>query len=331
MVKFIKRYATKIGARVVEDKGNLYVTKGDASIYPCVVAHTDTVHSVKPLEQYSVYKSKVGDNTIYFGWNPVKDTFTGIGGDDKVGIYLALSALRDFPVMKAAFFRDEEIGCIGSSLADMTFFNDVAFVMQGDRRGNGDFVDRIGSVPLFGKNFSDAIAPILKTYKYRLFSGAMTDVQELKTSGLDVACANFSCGYHDPHSAQEYINIEDVANTMGMLYTIITELGDRKWDHTYEHTSTPYYQPYKSKGAVYANGEWEEYRGESSYKPTARTTTYRDVVSDDGPLSSDFDVYLRLGETGDCPLCKQSHMILFDDDLGLFYCDNCVTYIQPAG
>ena len=40
--------------------------------------------------------------------------------------------LRHQPVCKVAFFSQEEIGCVGSGKADMTFFKDVGYVFQKD-------------------------------------------------------------------------------------------------------------------------------------------------------------------------------------------------------
>ena len=40
--------------------------------------------------------------------------------------------------MKVVFFREEETGCKGSSEAVMSFFDDVRFVIQPDRKGNSD-------------------------------------------------------------------------------------------------------------------------------------------------------------------------------------------------
>ena len=49
MIEFITGYCGKKGMEVLSDRmGNLYVIKGRAETYPCVVAHMDTVHSIEP-------------------------------------------------------------------------------------------------------------------------------------------------------------------------------------------------------------------------------------------------------------------------------------------
>jgi putative aminopeptidase FrvX len=47
---------------------------------------------------------------------------TGIGGDDKCGVYACLELLKELPNLKAAFFVSEETGCHGSKKADPNFF-----------------------------------------------------------------------------------------------------------------------------------------------------------------------------------------------------------------
>lgn len=227
MRSFVRIFADSIGAVWEERDGNIYVTKGYAEVYPCVVAHTDTVHNIVPDSEFMVLR----DKGVYFGWNPVKSRFQGVGGDDKVGVYIALAALEHFPACKAVFFRDEEIGCLGSSLAEFTFFDDCAFVLECDRKGNGDFVDDIYGTQMFGAEFKLAVDPILMRYGYRRTGGGITDVGQLKEDGLPIVAANMSCGYFNPHTANEYIVIKDVQRCQRLVFAIIEQLGDRQWFH----------------------------------------------------------------------------------------------------
>lgn len=246
MTNLIVKYATEFGATVDVRDGNVYVTKGNplANGYPCIVSHTDTVHNIVPDEQYSIgYDRK---NGIIYGYNPVKRIFTGIGGDDKVGIYIALAAVRDFTGIKACFFRDEEIGCIGSGLADLSFFSDCMYILQCDRKGNSDFVNRISSTPISSKEFQDDVAGIIRTYGYQFHDGGMTDVYKLTTRQVGISTANMSCGYYNPHSSDELISVDDVNNTMRMVYEILWTL-DKRYEHKVDtpvYTNKKYYYDY---------------------------------------------------------------------------------------
>lgn len=205
---------------------NVYVTKGKSKHYPCMVAHTDTVHTIH--KHFSVHEV----NDQIFAYSTDNKQQVGVGGDDKVGIWLCLQMLMSVDVIKCAFFHSEEIGCVGSRNADMSFFNDVAYCLQGDRRGNKDFVHSI-SGQLYSDEFAKAIAPVIKQYGYEEARGAITDVGQLAENGIGVSVANMSCGYYNPHSDSEVVVFTDADNCLDMCIHIFTTLGNKKFPHEY--------------------------------------------------------------------------------------------------
>lgn len=233
MEKFILRFIKDLAdsgmeIAVVQDVyANIYVMKGTAEVFPTIVAHMDTVHDIVPNANYQVRSN----GRVMWAIDPETGKDTGVGGDDKVGVFIALSMLRDLPACKAAFFVDEEIGCVGSSKAQMTFFENSAFVLECDRRGNADFVDRIGGTELYGTEFGSAIAPTLKQFGYKAMTGGLTDVMELKELGLDVAAANMSCGYFMPHTRWETVGLMDVQRCYDLVATLCTTLAYKRWEH----------------------------------------------------------------------------------------------------
>lgn len=244
----IVRECKRIGASIKQDEvGNLYVTKGISKTYPCIVAHMDSVHVI--VEDLSI----ISCNNRITGFNQVTMQQTGIGGDDKVGIYIALRCLEMYDHIKCAFFVNEEQGCIGSSQADMTFFKDCRFVLQGDRRGNTDFVVNASGVKLSDRKFKRDVKPILKDYGYAFSDGMMTDVMQLKENGLDVACANVSCGYYRPHAKDEYVVVSDVERCLELFTTIIERMTN-VYKHKYERPS--YYSHYKPEGRSWSQPSW---------------------------------------------------------------------------
>jgi len=113
MIDFIKNELKKLKVKIQTDKyGNIYVTKGTANTYPCIVSHTDTVHSVIPDYLYKGSEEQTKGFTLYragdilFAFSEVKVQQVGIGGDDKTGVYLCLQALIDMDVLKVVFYRD---------------------------------------------------------------------------------------------------------------------------------------------------------------------------------------------------------------------------------
>jgi len=217
----------ELGASNVEIDAhdNLYVTKGIAKVYPCVVSHTDTVHDI--YKGYKVYE--VNGSFVAYDLESMQQV--GTGGDDKVGIWVCLEMLRKFDNIKICFFAQEEIGCVGSSKADEEFFKDVGYVFECDRKGSSDFVQTSSNVKMFGDAFKKLIAPTLKTYNYSITDGGLTDVHEISQIA-NICCANMSCGYYKPHTKQEYVKIDEAINTMKLVGALITSLGEVK--HTHE-------------------------------------------------------------------------------------------------
>src|SRR5689334_14953405 len=100
MFAYIVRQFREMGIKDYwsDDVGNLYATKGKVTegypYYPCMVAHMDTVHKIESDLHVLEFEG------MLTGFNRKTMKQTGIGGDDKVGIYIALEALRKFDVIK---------------------------------------------------------------------------------------------------------------------------------------------------------------------------------------------------------------------------------------
>jgi acetylornithine deacetylase/succinyl-diaminopimelate desuccinylase-like protein len=69
------------------------------------------------------------------------------------------------------------------------------------------------------------------------WSNPYTDVYALKNS-FDFACINFSIGYYNYHTPNEYVVIEDVYNGIETGRKMIQELGNKK----YQYKSEPKYK-----------------------------------------------------------------------------------------
>lgn len=288
MNHYILRFTKKIpGATAVFKDGNIYIRKGESKVYPTIVAHTDTVHSIE--DSFVVLKH----DGVYFGWNGVKQV--GVGGDDKVGIAIALWFLQEKESIKVAFFRDEEIGCKGSALADMTFFEDSSFVIQCDRQGSRDMVSSIMGQTLFDAEFKAAVKPYVEVYKRDIVTGAMTDVWKLRTKGLKVASTNLSTGYYAPHSDREIVIEIAVEDTVDFVDEIITNLGyEKQWIVS------------KAAHKVAKSGVWTNALVQARfYEP-------------------DFNEYEGL-----CPECGNDS-VLWEEDVEQFYCYTCASYVDDS-
>ncbi len=204
-------------AKIVLDQttSNIYITKGAADTYAVLCAHLDQVQRKYPRD-YTVIQTE----HIIFAYSPKTRSHCGLGADDKSGIWIALKCLQKFPVLKVSFFVSEEVGCIGSSHADMDFFKDAKYVIQADRRNAHDLVTNINFTDLCSDEFLKDI-PYQK-YGYAITDGLSTDVGQLKEQGLEVSCINLSTGYYEPHSDREYTVIADLLNCKAFIEEIIS-------------------------------------------------------------------------------------------------------------
>lgn len=230
MVRFIANKLKQMSvAYHIDIYGNIYATKGQSQTYPCIVAHTDEVHQ-KRSRRYEVINFR---DTIIFGFDTYKKQFEGIGADDKNGIWICLKCIEEYEHIKCVFFIGEEVGCIGSNHADMSFFDDCRYVLQCDRKGNSDFVTFISGMELCSAKFVKDIN--LRSHGYKETHGMQTDVATLKYRGLPVSCANISCGYYNPHSSEEYTRMIDLEKCLRLVRYIIERCPD-----VYKHHYKPY-------------------------------------------------------------------------------------------
>lgn len=343
MELYIKQYCKSKKYTCTMTGNNIYITKGKADLYPCFVAHTDTVHKI--IKDARMRLNVIEHNDCLFAIDN-DCSQVGIGGDDKVGIYIALRMLERLPNCKVALFHSEEIGCIGSRSADVSFFADCMFALQADRRGYGDWITQIGGADISSKEFQSAVKPIISKFKYKFTSGAMTDVEALSQKGIGICCANVSCGYYRPHTDSEYVVMKEVDKVEQMFYAIATKLEKKKYAHTYTHHIETYggstyakYKKYVSQYALY--DDWYDepvYHTDlksknSAYDDDKYITDNQYGLLKESPLYCrvciDTNVYERMGNhyfRFVCLECNTLHdssdALAFDEAMALLYQDS---------
>lgn len=242
MIQFLSEWLVEHDiTHFIDDMGNIYATKqtDDVEYFPCVVAHTDTVHS---LDSINIVEMELPNEQgeLKLGLKAFNDLNfpTGIGGDDKCGVYICLEMLKQLPNVKAAFFVAEETGCHGSKNADKNFFSNVGYVLQFDAPGNSMVSEYCMGTKLFDKKseFFEKCDKVLtegfnKRNKYE--SHPYTDVYALKNQ-FDFSCINFATGYYNYHSKNEYVIIEDVFNSLEIGKKMISDLGYKKYHQKVE-------------------------------------------------------------------------------------------------
>ena len=309
MIAYIKDFCTEFvpKAKVVIKDNNIYVTKGKSKTYPCIVAHTDSVHQIH--KYYKVFD----DDGCIFAFNSETGNQVGVGGDDKVGIWIALQMLLKEDKIKCAFFHSEEIGCVGSKSADMKWLKNVGYCLQADRQGSSDFVNSI-SGKLYSKAFKKAVNPIITEYGYKESSGSITDVGQLAENGIGVCVANMSCGYYSPHSDEEVVIFEHSNNCLEMIETLVEELGYNRFEYQYENK----YANFNSYG-VYGRNKWGDFAGAS-----------RDYWYGDYGTAKNEVVYDEQTGVEQCYYCGCEELMAseYTDEIAEFrYCPDCCSDI----
>lgn len=306
--RFIKRWVREnvkdAIIRTDNNDGNVYIMRGEADTYPCVVAHLDQVQ-----RNHSEDFKAVETEDIIFGYSPSKRCHEGLGADDKNGIWVALKCLEEFDVIKVAFFVGEEIGCIGSGRCDMTWFKDCRYIIEPDRRGASDLITDIAG-RICSAEFEEAIHP--EWFGYAPTSGLMTDVLELSERGVGLSCINLSCGYYNPHSDEEYTVKADLLNCLNFVRNIIYNVCE-VYTHKYEYS-------YRSYG-IY--GGYGSYGGSSHYSGLYNRTKKEDTPS--GPHIIRISEYADLDSFVD-QLMYENHYYYTPDELWPYIASDLATY-----
>lgn len=251
MVEFLVNYLTIEGYDWNRDEyNNVYVTKGtldEGEFYPMFISHTDTVHElidqINVKEEYLVRPYTFGkdfgtEQSLCLKAYDNDENPTGIGGDDKCGIFICLELLQKLNKVKVAFFVSEETGCHGSKMVDTEFLKDVGYCVQYDAPG-----DHLISYSCFGtilydmdgKFFKTALSSITKSFGNEMLvqSHPYTDIMMIKQKS-DLSCLNMSCGYYNMHTKNEFVCLDDVERAITAGLNLVKDLGLQKYEFKYE-------------------------------------------------------------------------------------------------
>jgi di/tripeptidase len=238
MVDFLKTWLTENNIEFfVDEFKNVYATKQESPLiapdfyFPCVISHTDTVHNIDSINIAEEFLPNAQGETklAYKAYNDFGHA-TGIGGDDKCGVFGCLTLLKELPYLKAAFFVSEETGCHGSKKAKEEFFQNVGYAIQFDAPENWMITEKCFGQILFDRDseFFNTVDEILtegmdnELMQYMVHP--YTDVYALRGK-FNFSCINFSIGYYDYHTKNEYVVVEDVFNGISMGKKMIEKLG----------------------------------------------------------------------------------------------------------
>jgi len=224
LVAFLKEHVRqggieRCGEIFVDRFNNVRIRKGKLGAVPCVAAHLDTVHAA------SAVKIVQQDGRL-FGLNE-QGQRTGIGADDKAGVFVCLELLEKFENIAVILFAGEEIGCVGAEHAPKAWFEDVGYVIEFDCPGRGLVSYTSNGVRLFtnGGKFIQTAGPVMQAHGLtRWQQHPFSDVVVLRRR-FGFSCLNLSCGYYNWHRRDEYIVVDEVAAAVHAGEALITALG----------------------------------------------------------------------------------------------------------
>ena len=227
----IERFADERGiAHCRDGKGNLYLTKGATDgYYPCLVNHMDTVQDwqgafVDRLELLDVRERVRGGHTELYTADG------GIGADDKLGCAIALALVDALPVVKAAFFVEEELGMRGSRELDRGWFGDVGFCLSFDSPERNRASRTCSGRLLYSDSFfREILQPVCARHGVTRFNAEpFTDVTQIRDQ-TRVMCFNVGNGGQLAHSLSEYLVVEDAQNAYALGKELLENIGTNQY------------------------------------------------------------------------------------------------------
>lgn len=334
-VNWLKEYLCKQpGVKVSQDKyGNLYAVKGQSDLYPCVVAHTDI------NQDYKKHLRVEKNEKFVYGMDMETGQQCGVGFDDKNGCLFALMMLERIDTIKVAFFKDEEIGAVGSKQANASFFHDCSMIFQMDRNSYKglELITQTNGAKICSQEFVDAAEPLMKKYHVNEGTGSFTDVGEIvKLAGVNCIGCNIGAGYFDEHSDQEITSIQALENSINFGYECLTTLGKTKWIHrafstsygygstaTTTSTTTTYYDRYHDEYDADIAGWNSSFDTKPKDPVLLPNYQYRHVLEYDGLTDSEIVECL---EEGYCPCCFSKNLELDIEGSQMMSCFDCGSY-----
>ena len=218
-----------------------------------LVAHCDIVHKELP-------KIIVNDKQQRILWSP-----TGIGGDDRCGVYGILKICESFKPY-VLFTTEEEVGGLGVKEFTKTHKElPVNFIIEMDRRG----FNQVVFYRCDNKDFQNYIL----SFGLDKQTGSYSDVSTLSVD-LDIAGCNMSAGYYKEHTTTEHIIMADLEHTIDVIKSILKDRKNHKFYDCQEikyDTGCKNYKYYNDlyddwNGWYYKDGIWKKKEEPSNEK-----------------------------------------------------------------
>lgn len=219
--KYLKPILTNLMDVVkVDSYGNLLAEKKCGNGNGATVllsAHMDTVKGVLADRKLIITEDGI-----------IMSNKGALGADDRAGIAIILTVLRNLNklnfngTIKVAFSREEEIGCVGASKIDPNWYKDVDLAIVVDRRGNRDIVVGCCGMAFCSDSvgyFMEDVAKLVDMPDWKCVEGGISDAIVFAEHGIN--SINLSAGYMNEHTANEYVSLKDMRDTVRLILQTI--------------------------------------------------------------------------------------------------------------
>ena len=197
--KYVVGQLKKANKNVISEDGFVFA---DGDFPVLLVAHLDTVHEELPTSiLYDVQKNTVSSPS-------------GIGGDDRCGVYMILKIIKKYNC-SVLFCEDEEKGLIGATkFTKAAFAKDLDFnyIIEFDRKGKNDAV--------FYNCDNDEFEDFITAEYFEKSYGSFSDISAVAPF-IGRAAVNLSCGYYNAHTSEEYTIFSQLKHCLRFVKTII--------------------------------------------------------------------------------------------------------------
>ena len=218
MIKYITDHLTALGVEyIIDSYGNISVNllpTNETASRVMFTAHTDTVHRNTDTTRHTQKLVYLDDKHEIVGL-PIDSESSCLGADDGTGCWVLLRLIEAKIPALYVFFRDEEIGGLGSEhyRADKNNENlleSLTHCISFDRKGYNDIITEqwVGQCAseAWAISFANQLNAIDATISLSPNVGTFTDSANF--TDIIAECTNISIGYDKQHTAQE---TQDVA------------------------------------------------------------------------------------------------------------------------
>jgi hypothetical protein len=235
-----------MGYKTVMGDGFLYA-EGDIPVG--LVAHMDTVHATPKHIKY--HKGTMTCDT-------------GLGADDRAGVYGILHLVRSGYRPSIFLMEDEEIGMVGAGKFQSTGIQcDVNYLIELDRQGSDDAV--------YYDDYNTTFMSYVESFGFKEQFGSYSDISILAPF-LGVSAVNLSVGYYRQHTKSEYLVVSQLLNTLSKVSKMLDKPTVTKFKYSPMSYASGGYKAVKASGKT--NWTWVEEESKKAMQDYSRWGSY---------------------------------------------------------